>query len=147
MVKNKNNSNNSKNSDQGGKKIINRTNRSTAARLIQTALISPLSDINSINLIFDCLWLVAHFPIDIYLEPNFSSATIHSLNGTKFTNIQKVFMSSAREWFRLLLTIAHCNESMVEQSYLSIAEKSAYFFSLVVVDGMVGGWQVFLCLP
>ena len=44
------------------------TTRSTAARLIQTALKSTNTDVSAVLLAVDCLWLVCHFPHDIILN-------------------------------------------------------------------------------
>jgi hypothetical protein len=63
------------------------------------------------------------------------------MNGRDLTNIQLVFVSAAREWYRLLLTLSHADEGSKLRRYADLAEKCAFFFSLVVIQGMDKGWK------
>jgi hypothetical protein len=135
-----------KDSESGG----GRSTVSTAARLIQTALKSPLSDVTAVRLVINCLWLVVHSPGEITMSTtttnqqngNNKHKHIHKLNNTVITPIQTVFTHSAREWYRLLLTLSHCDESFTPQFDLSdVAERAAYLFSLVTIEGMHNNWS------
>ena len=123
------------------------TASSTAGKLIQAALQSPQSDEQAVRLAVDCLWHVAHFPVDVKLGALYPARNLlvhrrHRLrmNGAVLTNIQLVFVTAAREWYRLLLTLAHADEGSKLLRYADLAEKSAYFFALVALHGMPGGW-------
>lgn len=125
------------------------TASSTAGRLIQTALQSPLTDEPAVLLIVDCLYQIAHFPADISLSAGvqFPPGVLHThrrklkMDGRELSNIQLVFILAAREWYRLLLTLAHADEGSKLLRYADLAEKSAYFFVLVVLHGMEKGWR------
>ena len=140
---------------------------STPARLVQTALSSPLSDPHSVELVVDCLWLILHFPADVSLDDTsaLGSGLLHGdvnlsrklrLTGTILSNIQLLFALCSRGWYRLLLTLAHADEGAgfgggsgkggggggagLAMRRADLAEKSAFFFALVVLHGM-SGWR------
>lgn len=125
------------------------TASSTAGRLIQTALHSPQTDEAAVLLIIDCLFQIAHFPADISLSvgAQFPPGVLHThrrklrMNGRELSNIQLVFILASREWYRLLLTLAHADEGSKLLRYADMAEKCAYFFVLVVLHGMEKGWR------
>jgi hypothetical protein len=122
------------------------TATSTPGRLIQTALASPLTDEAAVLLIVDCLWQVVFFAQDVVQDARFPLG-LHgrrerlTLTGTVLSNIQLVFANAAREWYRLLLTLAHADEGNKLLRYADLAEKCAFFFVLVVLHGMEGGWR------
>jgi hypothetical protein len=124
------------------------TATSTAGRLIQTALHSSLSDEVSVLLIVDCLWQLVHFPQDIARDAHFPLGllgqchhTKSRLTGAPLSNVQLVFVGAAREWYRLLLTLAHADEGSKLLRWADLAEKCAFFFILVVLHGMEDGWK------
>jgi hypothetical protein len=122
------------------------TATSTPGRLIQTALASPLTDEAAVLLIVDCLWQVVFFAQDVVQDARFPLG-LHvrrerlTLTGAVLSNIQLVFANAAREWYRLLLTLAHADEGNKLLRYADLAEKCAFFFVLVVLHGMEGGWR------
>jgi hypothetical protein len=122
------------------------TATSTPGRLIQTALASPLTDEAAVLLIVDCLWQVVFFAQDVVQDARFPLG-LHGrsqrliLTGAVLSNVQLVFANAAREWYRLLLTLAHADEGNKLLRYADLAEKCAFFFVLVVLHGMEGGWR------
>jgi hypothetical protein len=123
------------------------TATSTAGRLIQTALGAAASDEVAVRLVVDCLWQVVHFPQDIARDTQFplgltpAAQKRFRMTGAPLSNIQVVFLGAAREWYRLLLTLAHADEGSNLLRYADLAEKCAYYYALVVLHGMPGGWK------
>jgi len=123
------------------------TAASTPGRLIQNALMSPQSDEPAVILIIDCIWQIVHFPCDVTLGSQFPKGLLQThrrklkMNGRDLSNIQLVFASAAREWYRLLLTLSHADEGSNLLRYADLAEKCAFFFVLVVLHGMERGWK------
>lgn len=123
------------------------TAESTPGRLIQTALASTQTDEGAVLLVVDCLWQIVFFAQDVVQDARFPLGVRRGpspklkLTGSELNNIQLVFASAAREWYRLLLTLSHADEGSKLLRYADLAEKSAFFFALVVLHGMEGGWR------
>ena len=87
---------------------------------------------------------------------------INPLTVDRLTVIQQVFMITARDWYRLLFTLSHCDEVLAASSgsnavvpssstaagstsfnatLPTLAEHSALFFVQTIVHGMKQGWS------
>lgn len=118
---------------------------SMAGKLITSAFQSQETDRQSVDLCIDCLSLLFFLPQDIEegeltKRSHIKNRKINPLTARRLSNIQKLIMVVARDWYRLLFTLSHVDEACSDPFLTEIAEKSANIFSMTIIHGMKQGW-------